>query len=153
MAQLQATEVQGQLDVTQDAVVSGEVIESTGGAASATINPFRVGQTYSVPGEVVETTGTGSGGGFIPPIFVPVGAETKELVGVRHTLTDGDIDVTLELNDSAIGALNPFNVTTAEQLSSASVAISDGDKLRPTVDTINSGTPRNLTLTLIFESS
>jgi len=67
MADLQATQIQGQLDVSLDAIVQGEVVENTGGADRTAVNPLRVGQTYSVPGEVVETTGTGSGGGFIPP--------------------------------------------------------------------------------------
>lgn len=153
MADLQATSVAGQLDVTQDGVFQGEVIENTGGADATAVNPMRIGQTYSVPGEVVATTGTGSGEGFIPPIFVPVGDETKELVGVYHTLTAGDIDVSLELNDSPIGALDPVNVTTSEAFKSASVSMTAGDKLRPVVSTVNgTTTPRNLTLTVAFES-
>lgn len=142
MAQLQATTVDGNVDV-----INGELIEQgPHGGSNLTGGVLRYGQTYVVPGSFDDTE-------VIPPFFIGVGStEAKSIVGAKFITQSGSCTVSVEVNGSTLSApYDAISCSTTASTVSGSVALSDGDQLQLVVDA--SSSPVDLSFTLFLEST
>lgn len=109
---------------------------------------FRLGHSFAVAGEIRIPVGNLD---VVPAIFIPVASgKTATLVQIRHRIGAGT-SVTYKIQRNAVDLYTGHTVeTTAELIDVTDQALTDGDVLQLIVTGV-SGTPQNLSVTLILE--
>lgn len=89
---------------------------------------------------------------YIAPTFVATAVgQTVKLIGCRYRINSGtSATVKIQRNGSDISGLTGIAATTTSATTDADVTLSDSDMLQLVVTAI-SGSPQNLSLSLIFE--
>jgi hypothetical protein len=147
-----STTLAGDTDVAISTPSSNQVLTYNGSKwANATVTKtFAMTQTWTIGGYVNVAQGDID---YINPIFVGVATgETLQLVGCSYIIGDGtSATVQLARNGSTITGFSSLTVTTtAGNMSAAAVALSNGDMLQLIVTAV-SGSPQNLSLSIILE--
>ncbi|HEU4914329.1 MAG TPA: hypothetical protein VFT16_02890 [Candidatus Saccharimonadales bacterium] len=92
---------------------------------------------------------------YINPIFIAVhSGQTLNLIACRHRINSGTgVTVSLQRNGTNISGFTGISVTTTSTTTDpANVQLADGDMLQLVVTAI-SGSPQNLSVSLIFEAT
>jgi hypothetical protein len=113
---------------------------------------FRTAQTFAVAGEIRVPSGQVD---VIPPMFVSkLAGQVVKLVKVRCQIAAGtSATFKVQRNGSdATGFTGIVATTTAADTDPADITLADNDVLQLAVTAV-SGTPQNLTVTLVFEHS
>lgn len=132
----------------------GMLYRDTGSAWRTITNPpvtLRLGHTFAVSGDVLVASGDNF---YIPPMFVTSKpGQTTRIVGVRYVIRSGtSATFDLRLNDLAIDlALNGLVATPVPKTTLFTTgALADEAALAPVITAV-AGTPRNMTITVLFE--
>lgn len=126
------------------------VAHEADGSLKTGLKTVRYTQTWTIGGYVNVPIGDID---YINPIFVSVASgQTLKLVACRHRINSGtSATVKLQRNGSDIAGFTGMSVTTtATTTDPADVTLADADQLALVVTAI-SGSPQNLSLSLIFE--
>jgi hypothetical protein len=92
---------------------------------------------------------------FIPPIFVSLATgQSLKLVKARYVINSGtSVTCKLQANGSDITGFTGISVTTtAAETDPTDVDLADNDRLALVVTAV-SGTPKNLSFSLVFEAT
>jgi hypothetical protein len=122
------------------------------GMPAETDKVFRWTQTFAIQGEIKVPSGDTD---FIPPFFVSLASgETLKLVKARYLINSGtSVTAKLQKNGSDITGFTGISVTTtAAETDPTNVDLADNDRLALVVTAV-SGTPKNLSFSLVFEAT
>lgn len=111
---------------------------------------FYTAHTYAISGDIAVPSG---GTDYIVPFYMPVKAGTTvKLISVRYSIYSGtSATIKLTQNGSDITGFTDMSATTTDTTTdSTDVSISNMDEIALVVTAV-SGSPTNLTCTLIFE--
>lgn len=123
---------------------------ATVGAAPNTV--FWTGHTFAIQGDIAVPSGDID---FVPPLFIPVATgRTVKLVKARHKINGGtNASVKLQKNGVDITGFTGITVTTtATTTDPADVTLADNDLIALVVTAV-SGSPKNLSFTIVLEHS
>jgi hypothetical protein len=112
---------------------------------------FRWTHTFAVQGEIKVPSGDTD---FIPPFFVSLAAgQTLKLVKARYAINGGtSATVKIQINGADATGFTGISVTTTpDQTDPTDITLADNDKIAIVVTAV-SGTPKNLSFTLVFEA-
>lgn len=151
----------GQPNSTEDSKIRAALLELQGiltaGVDSANLVPgghthtFRWSHTFTISDDVRVPSGDVD---YIPPFFVPVAAgQTTKLIAVRHRINAGT-SATFKLQNNGAditGFTGIAAATTTATTDPADVTLAANDMLALVVTAV-SGTPKNLSASLYFES-
>jgi hypothetical protein len=139
----------GQLGRYYFATDQGLIYFDTGSAWVS--KTFRIGHTFAMPGEIRVPSGDSD---HAPTFFVPVASgQSVKLVGIRHMIRAGtQVTYKVQKNGADLPAawLGLTADTTPETIDPSDVALADLDRLGIVVTAVT-GTPRDLSVTLILE--
>ena len=111
---------------------------------------FYTSNTYAISGEIKVPSGSVD---YIVPFYVPVkSGTTVKLIAVRHSIQSGtSATVKLTKNGTDITGFTSMSVTTTDTSTDPTdVTLADNDEIALVVTAV-SGTPKHLTVTLIYE--
>jgi hypothetical protein len=120
--------------------------------AAAPAKAFRWSHTFAVAGEIKVASGDTD---FIPPIFVSLATgQGLKLVKARYVINSGtSATCKLQANGSDITGFTGISVTTTvAETDPTDVELADNDRLALIVTAV-SGTPKNLSFSLVFEAT
>lgn len=118
--------------------------KTTAEAESAVVPPFRIPHTFAVQGEVTTAD--------IPGFVIPVGlGGGVTLRAMHYRITDGtNCKIKLVRNGVALEGFQKLTVSLIPGEASGEVTLADKDFLKLVVESV-SGTPENLSVTLVLE--
>jgi hypothetical protein len=122
------------------------------GMAAAPAKTFRWTHTFAVQGEIKVPSGDTD---FLPPFFVSLAsAQTLKLVKARYVINSGtSVTCKLQANGADITGFTGISVTTTPgETDPTDVNLADNDRLALVVTAV-SGTPKNLSFSLVFEAT
>jgi hypothetical protein len=122
------------------------------GTAAAPAKTFRWTHTFAVQGDIKVPSGDTD---FLPPFFVSLAAaQTLKLVKARYVINSGtSVTCKLQANGSDITGFTGISVTTTPgETDPTDVNVADNDRLALVVTAV-SGTPKNLSFSLVFEAT